>query len=94
MNKIFCRIKNLSFAFDKKVVLDIPKLNLEAGKVYAFLGENGSGKTTLLKIISGLLESDGIQISGCSNAEDIPKKTIYVHQNPLLLKGSVFYNVS
>ena len=94
MNNTFCEIKKLTFAYDTKTVLDIHTLVLERNKVYSFLGDNGSGKTTLLKIISGLLEVEGIKTSGCSNFEKMQKQAVYVHQNPLLLKGSVLYNIA
>src|SRR5690554_888986 len=47
--------ENISFAYDKKTILDQISVNIESGKFYGFLGRNGSGKTTLLKILNGLL---------------------------------------
>ena len=48
------QIKDLSFKYGNKEVLNHISMNLEAGKIYGLLGENGAGKTTLLKIIGGL----------------------------------------
>ena len=94
MNNPLYQIKNLKFSYNSEPVLDIKKLVLVKGKIYTFLGENGSGKTTLLKIMNGLMIASGMLFEGSSDINNIRKKTIYVHQNPLLLKGSVFYNIA
>ncbi|MAU27455.1 MAG: ABC transporter ATP-binding protein [Muricauda sp.] len=49
-------LKNVSFAYHKKPVLDTISLRLERGGHLAIMGESGSGKSTLLKAIYGLLE--------------------------------------
>lgn len=77
-------IKNLKFAYDKKVILNINNLDFQIGKIYSILGDNGCGKTTLLKILSGLLGDQKHKI----------ENSIYVHQNPIMLSGSVFDNVA
>lgn len=55
-------IKNIQKAFGKLQVLQGINLELERGKIYAFLGPNGSGKTTLIKSILGLTLPDKGQI--------------------------------
>lgn len=50
-------INNLSFGYDKKMVLDNINLTLEKGFT-SIIGPNGSGKSTLMKIVSGLIEPD------------------------------------
>ena len=52
------QIKSLAKSFGKLPVLKEITLQLEAGKIYAFLGPNGSGKTTLIKSILGLTLPD------------------------------------
>ena len=47
-------LKNVSFAYHKKPVLDTISLRLERGGHLAIMGESGSGKSTLLKAIYGL----------------------------------------
>ncbi len=94
MNNPLYQISNLKFSYNSKPVLDIKNLVLEKGNIYTFLGENGSGKTTLLKIMNGLLESSDLLFEGSSNQQNIRNKTVYVHQNPFLLKGTVFYNIA
>lgn len=48
-------IKELSFSYGKKEVLQGLDLQLMQGNIYGLLGRNGAGKTTLLKLISGEL---------------------------------------
>jgi iron complex transport system ATP-binding protein len=48
-------IKDLSFVFPARPVLQAINLTLPAGKFYAVLGPNGSGKTTLLRNIARLV---------------------------------------
>lgn len=65
------RVENIKKSFRKRPVLEGVNVEMESGKVYAFLGPNGSGKTTLLKSILGLVkpEEGNIYI----NEEDISK---------------------
>jgi iron complex transport system ATP-binding protein len=48
---------NLSFAYDKDLVLSGISFTLNAGEVVALLGPNGSGKSTLLRCLLGQLKS-------------------------------------
>ncbi|RLE78525.1 MAG: hypothetical protein DRJ51_09415, partial [Thermoprotei archaeon] len=82
-------IKGVTFSF-KKGILSIA-------------GPNGSGKTTLLKLISGLLKPvKGSVIIEEKNLWSLDEKTrtairreiIYVHEKPVLFKGTVMENVS
>ena len=45
--------------YGERVVLDVEKLRLENGRVYAVMGSNGSGKSTLAKILAGVLKGEG-----------------------------------
>ncbi|SHG84507.1 ABC transporter ATP-binding protein [Winogradskyella jejuensis] len=47
------QVKNISFGYNKTLVLDNISFNLEKGKNLAIIGESGSGKSTLLKLIYG-----------------------------------------
>lgn len=72
-------------------------LRLERGEIVLVTGPNGSGKTTLLKIAAGLLKPqrgvvlvDGI-LQGRPEARGL---TVYVHETPVIARGSVLYNVA
>lgn len=52
------RIEAFEKSYDGRKVLSFPGLDLEKGKIYAFIGANGSGKTTCAKVISGIEKAD------------------------------------
>jgi len=58
------KIQNLQKSFDQPAVDDL-SLDIEAGEFYALLGPNGAGKTTTLRMVAGLLQPDGGEISIC-----------------------------
>ena len=79
-------IKNLSFAYDNKIVLDDVSTHIHQGDFCAITGPNGSGKTTLLKIIAGLIPTqDSVFINQITiknlKIREIAKKIAYVPQN-------------
>lgn len=49
-------IRNLSFAYHNKIVLQNVNLDLYPQNNYLVVGQNGSGKSTLLQLICGLLK--------------------------------------
>jgi iron complex transport system ATP-binding protein len=66
------------------VILNIHSLKLEAGSVYALVGQNGKGKTTLLKTINGLIKpiSGSIEIDKIKltrlNRTELARKIAFV----------------
>ena len=79
-------IKNLTFAYEKKIILDNISFSLEEGKVGVLVGLNGAGKTTLLKNIAGIVKTKQgeIILDGKNKNEYKPneyaKKIAYVPQ--------------
>ena len=75
-------ISNLSFAYDKQMVLEDINLLVEEKDFLAIIGPNGGGKSTLLKLILGIntLDKGKITVLGKS-----PKQSLtqigYVPQN-------------
>ncbi|HNW52591.1 MAG TPA: metal ABC transporter ATP-binding protein [Prolixibacteraceae bacterium] len=61
MNNLI-EIKNLSVAFDSKVVLSNANLSISEHDFIGVIGPNGGGKTTLLKAILGLIQPSSGQI--------------------------------
>jgi phospholipid/cholesterol/gamma-HCH transport system ATP-binding protein len=50
------RIRDLSFSYDERPVLDGINMEIPRGKVVAIMGGSGCGKTTLLRVIGGQLK--------------------------------------
>jgi iron complex transport system ATP-binding protein len=70
-------LRDASFAYGDRGVLDHISLRLAPGERAAVIGANGAGKTTLLKIIGGLLRvgAGSVQIDGIDIAA-IPRQQI------------------
>ena len=49
-------IRNLSFQYEKRKIIDGLSLSIQKGEKIAFVGESGSGKSTLIRILLGLLK--------------------------------------
>lgn len=75
-------ISNLSFAYDKQMVLEDINLIVEEKDFLAIIGPNGGGKSTLLKLLLGINTLDKGKISVLGKS---PKQSLtqigYVPQN-------------
>lgn len=52
------KISNVTFSYDKKVILDNVSAEIKEGEFVSIVGENGAGKSTLMKLMLGLLRPD------------------------------------
>ena len=52
--KDFLSIKNVTFGYGSRTILEDVSLRFGSGQVVAIMGGSGMGKTTLLKLIGGL----------------------------------------
>ena len=88
-------IENVFKEYNGRRVLDIDKLTLEKGKVYAVLGLNGSGKSALLECIAGLQQPDGGRILYDNNLtlDLISNKISMMTQKPYLFNKTVLENI-
>ena len=85
-------LKNINYSYNSTQILDDYSLSIKEEGITVISGPNGSGKTTLLKILSKIIEPD-------SGAIIIKDKNLYdnlgfVFQRPILLKRSVYGNLS
>ncbi len=87
--------------FGTRTVLDIGKLDIEDGSIYALLGPNGAGKTTLLNILafldaptSGRIHYHGRPIRFIeAQLQVLRKEAVMVDQHPILFSTTVFKNL-
>lgn len=56
-------VRNISFAYEKKSVVNSIDFTIKQGQNISIIGESGCGKSTLLKLIYGLYDLDKGQIS-------------------------------
>lgn len=84
-----------------RAIVDIERLAIEAGKIYALTGPNGAGKTTLLQMLAFLERPDTGTIKFTGGQVDYREKylqplrqrVMLVDQQPILFSMSVFANV-
>ncbi len=56
MSEKILSIKNLSFSYNSKKILDNISFDISKGSFVSILGPNGAGKSTLVNIISKVLK--------------------------------------
>jgi len=94
-------LKNIKKIYNGRTVLNIKKLNIDAGTIYSLSGPNGAGKTTLLNILSFLLSPTSGQLTYLNTAVSfnekklmpLRKSVILVDQHPILFSTSVYQNL-
>ncbi|OOO00029.1 MAG: ABC transporter [Epulopiscium sp. Nele67-Bin004] len=57
------KFHNVTKTYPKKVALDNVSFEIPTGKVIGLLGPNGSGKSTIIKLINGLIQPTGGDIT-------------------------------
>jgi tungstate transport system ATP-binding protein len=93
-------LSGVRVAYREAVVLEVPRLDVQGGEILAVIGPNGSGKSTLLRVI-GLLETPTageVRFNGETIAKNrllaVRRQMASVFQDPLLVDGTVFENVT
>ena len=75
------RIEACSKTFGTHTVLQIPRLTLTPGRLYAVVGANGSGKSTFAKLVAGVLPADRSLrvLPGSVKVRYMPQKSYAFH---------------
>lgn len=92
-------IKNLSFQYGERKIIDDLSLSIKKGEKIAFVGESGSGKSTLIKILLGLLKYNqgkvrlgDMELSGiCLN--NLYDRVSYLSQDAPVFDGTIKKNL-
>jgi len=82
-------IKQLQVTRDGKTICEVEHLMAKSGERLVVVGPNGSGKSTLLRVLAGLI----VDYSGQCEVSAGSRERTYVHQQPILFRGSVLSNV-
>lgn len=92
-------IKNLSFQYEERKIIDGLSLFIKRGQKIAFVGESGSGKSTVIKILLGLLKYNqgeiylgDMELSGiCLN--NLYDRVSYISQDVPVFDGTIKENL-
>jgi ABC-type multidrug transport system fused ATPase/permease subunit len=92
------KIKNLSYAYGARLILDLNNLVIDQGKKYLVIGKSGDGKSTFLDILTKQKKADGIYVND-KDLKDVQFSTYadtfsYVNQNNDLLPFSFEQNIT
>jgi len=95
------KLREVYFNYNKEPVVKGVSLSL-GNECIALAGPNGAGKTTILKLMAGIyrpkkgevfIEGKNIWKLPEKEAITLRRKVVYVHENPIVLRGSVLNNV-
>ncbi len=94
----FLEIRNLTFRYDKRLILDNLNLKISKGSIIGIKGLTGSGKSTFCNILLGLIDSyDGsIEVDGENikdNLENWQDLISYVPQSIYLTDETIEQNI-
>ncbi|ULQ51150.1 ABC transporter ATP-binding protein [Flavihumibacter fluvii] len=92
--------RNVSFAYEDKVILEDINLVIEKGKTIALVGSSGSGKSTLADLVprfhdvtKGEILIDGINIKNYT-LHSVRNQLSIVTQEPILFNDTIAGNIS
>lgn len=90
MNSACIELKNISYAYEEKKILDGFSIQFPEGKTTAIMAPSGKGKTTLLHLIAGLLTPlEGRVVFSKPN----PRISMVFQENRLVESARVFQNI-
>lgn len=93
--KAFVELKNVTFGYDDRIILDHINIQVQKGEQVTLSGRTGAGKSTIFKLLLGLYEpQDGQVLIKGIPAGDIPeskKRTLFgcVEQSFHMVPGTV-----
>lgn len=96
MNKVL-KVENLSFAYNKNLILEDINFSIDKGDFVALIGDNGQGKTTLMNLLVGKLKANSgtINFSADEKISYVPQLSASISNNfPITVKEILFLNLS
>jgi len=92
---MFCSCRNIQVRFGSQTVLDVERLDIEAGRITAIVGPNGAGKTMLLEVLALLKRPDAGALTLWGRPGDqTDRRSVVMAMHPgYMFRGSVGRNV-
>ena len=89
-------VNNLYVSTQKRILLDKLNCTIFEEGISVIIGPNGAGKSLFLRCLHGLTLPDegSIKFRGNALSEEVRSRQAFVFQNPVLLKRSVFSNLT
>lgn len=93
-------VKNLSFSYGEKTVLENVSFDIEKGQTVLIEGMSGAGKTTLFMLILGLLKPQRGEITITADGKEIVvnentrEMFAYVPQKSFAFSGTIYENLT
>ena len=101
MSQPLLHAEGISVRRGRRLVLEPCDVTIRPGEVIGIYGPNGAGKSTLLQALAGLLplasgylRFDGLRVGRDLSVMAYRRHTAAVFQEPLLLRGTVGYNIA
>ena len=91
--------QNITFAYDKKKIIDGVSLTIPAGSTTAFVGPSGGGKTTICHLLSRFwdVDSGSVTLAGKNvrdyDMDSLMKNFSFVFQNVYLFHDTIANNI-
>ncbi|MBI9013120.1 MAG: ABC transporter ATP-binding protein [Clostridiales bacterium] len=93
-------LKDVSFSYEDKMILNHVNLKLEKNKKYLLKGASGAGKSTLMKILSqtyfeyeGEINYDNVELRSI-NSEDYNSHVAFIYQDVFLFEDTMINNLT
>mgnify|MGYP003700393327 FL=1 len=86
-------VTGLCYAVNGTRIIDAVNLRFDGSGCTAIMGYNGAGKSVLLRLLHGLLEPTGGNITWAVDPDTAARQRAMVFQNPVMLRRSVEANI-